>query len=63
MLLAVVQAWDVCEIAAQTLRALASAKPQRRSEHNEQNIDVADFADGFAAMKSGSAGKVILNWD
>ena len=25
-------------------------------------FDVADFADGFAAMKSGSAGKVILNW-
>ncbi len=25
-------------------------------------FDVADFADGFAAMKSGQAGKVILTW-
>ena len=41
------QAWDVCEIAAQTLRALASSKPQRRSEHNEQNIRVDDFAGGL----------------
>jgi len=25
-------------------------------------FDVDDFAQGFAAMKSGSSGKVVLNW-
>jgi threonine 3-dehydrogenase len=25
-------------------------------------FDVADFREGFAAMKSGQSGKVVLNW-